>query len=97
MLFVMPLGQASGLAFPGAIPCGKSCHIFVNGNAEDAWFKRKKVKLIVTLFHISCNSNFLLCFVITISFQWSVRFTSYNVIVLLVLYLFIYLFYFSDQ
>ncbi|XP_042949314.1 DUF21 domain-containing protein At1g55930, chloroplastic-like isoform X4 [Carya illinoinensis] len=33
----------SGMAFIGIISCGKSCHIFIYGDAKNPWFKRKKV------------------------------------------------------
>lgn len=39
----MPLGQASGMAFPSVVSCGKNCYISFNGDAEIAWPKRKKV------------------------------------------------------
>lgn len=39
----MPLGQASGMAFPGVVSCWKSCYLSLNGDAEIAWLKRKKV------------------------------------------------------
>lgn len=43
LLFLLPLGQASGMAFPCIVSCGESCDVSVNGNAETARFKRKKV------------------------------------------------------
>ncbi|KAJ0092054.1 hypothetical protein Patl1_26615 [Pistacia atlantica] len=36
------LGQASGMAFLGTLPCGKNCYISINGNAKSSWFERKK-------------------------------------------------------
>ncbi|KAJ0102027.1 hypothetical protein Patl1_04001 [Pistacia atlantica] len=39
----MFLGQASGMAFLGTLPCGKSCYISINGNAKSSWFERKKL------------------------------------------------------
>ncbi|KAJ0044835.1 hypothetical protein Pint_03939 [Pistacia integerrima] len=35
--FAMLLGQASGMAFLGTLPCGKSCYISINGNAKSSW------------------------------------------------------------
>jgi hypothetical protein len=43
VLFTMLLGQTSGMAFLGIIPSGKSCYIFIYGDAKNPWFKRKKV------------------------------------------------------
>lgn len=41
--FLLPLGQASGMAFPRFVSCGESCDVSVNGNAKTARLKRKKV------------------------------------------------------
>ena len=40
------LGQTSGVAFLNIISCRKNCHISVNGNTENSWFKREKVCII---------------------------------------------------
>jgi len=39
----MPLGLASGMAFPGVVSCKKNGYSSFNGDAEIAWPKRKKV------------------------------------------------------
>jgi len=49
MLHVIHLGQAGCMAFRSLISCWASCHLFVNGNAEDAWFKRPEVSLNIEL------------------------------------------------
>ncbi|KAJ0103187.1 hypothetical protein Patl1_04062 [Pistacia atlantica] len=40
--FHQAVGQASGMAFLGTLPCGKSCYISINGNAKSSWSERKK-------------------------------------------------------
>lgn len=45
MFFTVALGQTSSMAIPDIIPCGKSLHIYINGNAKSSWFERKKVLL----------------------------------------------------
>ncbi|GMY31024.1 DUF21 domain-containing protein At1g55930, chloroplastic-like isoform X6, partial [Fagus crenata] len=42
VLLAMLLGQTSGVAFLGIISCGKSCYIFIYGDAKNPWFKRNK-------------------------------------------------------
>ncbi|KAJ0045238.1 hypothetical protein Pint_03948 [Pistacia integerrima] len=39
----MLLGQASGMAFLGTLPCAKSCYISINGNAKSSWSERKNL------------------------------------------------------
>lgn len=41
--FLMPLGQASRVAFFSPLSCRKNRYIFVNGDVETARFERKKV------------------------------------------------------
>ncbi|XVF04094.1 hypothetical protein REPUB_Repub05bG0052100 [Reevesia pubescens] len=41
-------GQASGMAFCNTISSGKNRYISINGNAQNSWSKRKKVKKIIT-------------------------------------------------
>lgn len=48
----MTLGQTSCMAILDTIPCGKSCHISIDGNAKSSWFERKKVQLNHALFYI---------------------------------------------
>ena len=43
LLFLFPLGQASGMAVPRIVSCGESCDVSVNGDAKTARLKRKKV------------------------------------------------------
>lgn len=40
---MVPLGQTSCMALLDIIPRRKDSHLFVNGDAKNAWFERKEV------------------------------------------------------
>lgn len=64
ILHVIHLGQAGCMAFSILISCWPSCHFSVDGNAEDAWFKRQKVSQIWIPLSSFYYSFFILCHLI---------------------------------